>query len=258
MPVLNIAAYRFVSIDDGPALAMTLRERCLSWNLKGTVLIAPEGINLFLAGRDQAIESFLEFLKADPRFAAMPVKRQFSDHPPFAKLKVKLKREIVPLGEGQVSPANHPAPRIDAATLKRWLDEGRDLILLDTRNRFEFDHGAFETAIDLGIRTFRSFPEAIEAKRDDWQDRPIVCYCTGGIRCEKAAPVMIQQGFQNVYQLDGGILKYFEQFGTAHFRGDCFVFDERIGVDGSLRPRTSASDCNDDANRVTGDASAAD
>lgn len=238
MNILNIAAYLFVEITDPAILLPVLQARCEALELKGTILIAPEGINLFLAAPEAQIDRFLAQLRLDPRFAALKEKRQYSQTQPFLRMKVKLKREIVPLGEHSLSPLTHTTARMSPETLKAWLDEGRDFILLDTRNRFEFDQGAFDRAVDLDIRTFRAFPEAVRAKLPEWRDRPIVTFCTGGIRCEKAAPVMQAMGFNEVYQLDGGILNYFEQFQSAHFHGDCFVFDERIGVDGKLQAKT--------------------
>lgn len=238
MTILNIAAYLFVEISDPAALIPGLKASCEELALKGTILVAPEGINLFLAAPEAQIETFLSYLRQDPRFAALKEKRQYSQTQPFLRMKVKLKREIVPLGENSASPLTHTTARMSPETLKAWLDEGRDFILLDTRNRFEFEQGAFDRAVDLDIKTFRAFPDAVRAKLPEWRDRPIVTFCTGGIRCEKAAPVMQDMGFSNVYQLEGGILNYFEQFQSAHFHGDCFVFDERIGVDGQLQAKT--------------------
>jgi UPF0176 protein len=234
--ITNIAAYLFVHIEDPPSLAQHLRARCAELELKGTILLAHEGINLFLAAPALQIAQFLAELRADPRFAALQEKCQESNDQPFQKMKVKLKREIVPLGENNVDVPSNPAPRMDAQTLKSWLDQGKEFVLLDTRNRFEFEQGAFDAAVDLDIKKFRDFPAAIAAKKAEWGDKTIVTFCTGGIRCEKAAPVMLEMGFNEVYQLDGGILKYFELCGGAHYRGDCFVFDERIGLDATLSP----------------------
>ena len=238
MTILNIAAYLFVEIADPAALIPIWQASCERLALKGTILVAPEGINLFLAAPEANIDAFLAELRLDPRFTRLKEKRQYSQSQPFLRMKVKLKREIVPLGAHSISPLTHDAPRMSPETLKAWLDEGRDFILLDTRNRFEFEQGAFDRAVDLDIRTFRAFPDAIRAKLPQWRDLPIVTFCTGGIRCEKAAPVMRAMGFSDVYQLDGGILNYFEQFQSAHYHGDCFVFDERLGVDGALKAKT--------------------
>ena len=239
MQILNIAAYLFVDILDPPATVDLIRAKCLELALKGTVLVAPEGINLFLAAEPEPIELFLSWLRTDPRFAALVEKRQLSDTQPFKRMKVKLKREIVPLGVNNFSVAQNPAPRMSASVLKQWIDAGKEFILLDTRNRFEFERGTFAAAVDLNIGQFRNFPDAVEAKLAEWQDKPIVTFCTGGIRCEKAAPLMQRMGFRDVHQLDGGILKYFELCGAAHYQGDCFVFDERTALDGQLAPAKS-------------------
>ena len=239
MQILNIAAYLFVDILDPLATADAIRAKCLELALKGTVLVAPEGINLFLAAELDNIEHFLSWLRTDSRFAALVEKRQLSDTQPFKRMKVKLKREIVPLGVNNLSVAQNPAPRMSASVLKQWIEAGKDFILLDTRNRFEFERGTFASAVDLNIGQFRNFPDAVEAKLAVWQDKPIVTFCTGGIRCEKAAPLMQRMGFRDVHQLDGGILKYFELCGAAHYQGDCFVFDERTALDGALAPAKS-------------------
>ncbi len=241
MQILNIAAYLFVDINNPSETVIEIRALCATLDIKGTVLIAPEGINLFLAGAASQIAAFLSALRLDARFAALAEKRQYSIDQPFKRMKVKLKREIVPLGVNnlplhQLSVAQNPAPRMSAETLKAWMDAGKAFVLLDTRNRFEFERGTFAGAVDLNIGQFRNFPDAVKAKLSDWQDMPIVTFCTGGIRCEKAAPVMQQLGFRDVHQLDGGILKYFERCGAAHYQGDCFVFDERTALDGALVP----------------------
>ncbi len=236
MNVVNIAAYKFVSLDDLPSLRDTLKSSCLALNLKGTILLAPEGINLFLAGGEDNIATFKHELAGDLRFADMSFKDSRSATQPFGKLLVKVKREIIPFGKPEINPAQQPAERLAARTLKAWLDEGRDVVLLDTRNAFEIKHGTFKNATDFAIDHFRNFPRAAEHADPSLKEKTIVAFCTGGIRCEKAAPYLLRQGYQHVYQLDGGILKYFEQCGKAHFDGDCFVFDERIALDADLKP----------------------
>ena len=232
----NIAAYKFVSLDNLPARRDDLKSRCAALQLKGTILLAPEGINLFLAGDEENIATFKAELRGDRAFAAIQFKDSFSDHQPFGKLLVKVKNEIIPFGMAHINPAEQPAERLSARTLKAWLDEGRDVVLLDTRNGFEVKHGTFANAQDFGIDYFRDFPAAAMHADASLKDKTIVTFCTGGIRCEKAAPYLLQQGFKNVFQLDGGILKYFEECGNAHFQGECFVFDERIALDADLNP----------------------
>jgi UPF0176 protein len=235
--ILNIAAYKFVTLDERPALREELRELCAGLGLKGTILLAHEGINLFLAGEEAAIEQFLATLRNKSAFHDLEVKRSLSDSQPFGKLLVKLKQEIIPLGRPDIDPATDPAPRLPASELKRWLDEGKDVVLLDTRNQFEIEHGTFDGAVDLKLGNFRSFAERVKELDPALKNKTIVTFCTGGIRCEKAAPLMLAEGFRDVYQLDGGILKYFEECGQSHFAGDCYVFDERIALDSALAPR---------------------
>jgi UPF0176 protein len=241
-PVLNVAAYRFVDIDD-PGL---LRERLLTSahaaGLLGTVLIAPEGINLFLAGAPERVRGWLAALRDDLRFAGLEAKESFSDEVPFRRLRVRVKREIIRMNHPAVRPASGRAPAVDAATLARWLDaghcdEGRPVALLDTRNAFEVDAGAFEGAIDWRLQQFSDFPAALDAHRAELEGKTVVSYCTGGIRCEKAALLMHERGLRHVLQLDGGILKYFEATqGAPHWRGDCVVFDDRIALNAALAP----------------------
>ena len=240
MNILNIAAYRFVALEHLPQLRDEMQTRCKSLRLKGTVLIAEEGINLFLAGAASGVEAYLAALRADSRFAAIEAKRSWSAEQPFKRLLVKIKREIVTMRRPEFDRARTPAPRLAAQELKRWLDEGRDLVLLDTRNQFEVDMGTFENTLSLQLKSFADFPDATPALAERVRDRTIVTFCTGGIRCEKAAPWLISRGFRDVYQLDGGILNYFEQCGSAHFRGDCFVFDARVALDACLRPNCPA------------------
>lgn len=240
MSVLNIAAYRFVSLDDLPALKSQLAAIACAQGLKGTVLLATEGINLFLAGSDAGIEHFISALSADARFAGLTLKRSYSERQPFKKLLVKIKPEIITLRQSQVNPALTPAPSVSPEQLKQWLDQGHDdtgkpVLLLDTRNTFEFEHGSFDGAVHPHIEKFSDYPAALPAL-GDLSGKTIVTFCTGGIRCEKAAPWMLQAGYENVLQLEGGILNYFEHCGSAHYTGGCFVFDERRALDGDLQP----------------------
>jgi UPF0176 protein len=239
--VLNISAYRFVAIDDPQVLRSKLQEDAGRLELLGTILLAHEGINLFLAGDGAAVRKFLDILRTDARFAAIEAKESWSAGPPFRKLLVKVKREIIRMNHPAIQPAQGRAPAVDAVTAKRWLDqghddEGRPVVALDTRNAFEVDHGTFEGALDWRLSKFSEFPDALQAHRAELEGKTIVSFCTGGIRCEKAAIYMREAGFDHVWQLEGGILKYFEQSGGAHFRGECFVFDEREALDADLRP----------------------
>jgi UPF0176 protein len=239
--VLNVSAYRFVEIADPHALRETLSDKARGLGLRGTILLANEGINLFLAGAAKELRQFLSDLRGDARFSAMEPKESWSESQPFGKLLVKVKREIIRMNTPAVQPARGRAPALDANTARRWIEQGHDeagrpVVLLDTRNAFEVDHGTFESAIDWHLSRFSEFPAAFEAHREDLEGKAVISFCTGGIRCEKAAIHMRDAGLANVWQLEGGILKYFEETGGAHFRGGCFVFDERETVDTSLKP----------------------
>lgn len=239
--VLNISAYRFVTIDDPHGLRTLLAERAGALKLLGTILMATEGLNLFLAGAPDAIGAFLSELRADPRFAALPVRQTWSGVQPFRKLLVKVKREIIRMDQPAVQPVDGRAPAVDPLTVKRWLDQGHDdagrrVVMLDTRNAFEVDHGTFEQAIDWRLSRFSDFPDALRERKRDLQGKTVVSFCTGGIRCEKAAIAMREAGVEHAWQLDGGILGYFERNGAAHFRGRCFVFDQRELLDAALAP----------------------
>jgi UPF0176 protein len=240
MHILNIAAYRFAALDHLPQLRTAFKTRCEELALKGTILLAAEGINLFLAGAAANVEAFLETLRSNAHFASIEVKRSWSARQPFNRLLVKIKREIVSMHRPEISPCETPAPRLDPHELKRWLDERRAVVLLDIRNQFEVELGSFEHALSLGLKSFSDFPRATPALPEELKDEPIITFCTGGIRCEKAAPWLISQGFREVFQLEGGILKYFEQCGGAHFRGECFVFDQRAALDARLRQTGTA------------------
>jgi UPF0176 protein len=240
-PILNISAYKFVSLSDTAGWRESIRSQALVHQLKGTVLLADEGINLFVAGAEAAVREFLAWLTAHDAFNDLPIKASWSSTVPFGKLLVKVKPEIIRMDHPTIKPQHERAPAVDAKTLARWLsagvdDAGREVVTLDTRNAFEVDHGRFKDAIDWRIAKFSEFPQALLANRADFEGKTVVSYCTGGIRCEKAALLMREAGVANVLQLDGGILKYFEETGGTHFEGNCFVFDEREALSDTLLP----------------------
>lgn len=234
MKILNIAFYRFVALSSLPERRVIFRERCHSLGLKGTILLSEEGINGFLAGTADSIRAFQSFLLEMPVFSGMTFKESESSRIPFGRMRVKLKKEIISMGHVDIRPESFTAPRVSAEELCRWMDEKRDIVVLDTRNTYEIEKGTFENAIDLDIQTFRKFPEKLMALPQAVREKPVVMFCTGGIRCEKATAFALKQGFREVYQLDGGILKYFEECGGKHYRGGCFVFDERVALDEKL------------------------
>ena len=256
--ILNISAYKFVGLPDCHGLREQLHERALELQLKGTVLLAEEGINLFLAGPEDAVRAWVAALKQDPRFTDLAPKESWSEAVPFKKLLVKVKPEIIRMNHPAIRPdAQERAPALPATTLARWLDqghddEGRPVVMLDTRNAFEVDYGAFDNAIDWRIHKFSEFPDAVQAHRQELAGKTIVSYCTGGIRCEKAAIYLQQQGLDApVYQLEGGILKYFEETqGAPHYHGGCFVFDQREALDAGLAPATEIARPPSEAHRA--------
>jgi UPF0176 protein len=251
MPVVNIATYKFVSLPQPADWVQPLQQRCNQLELKGTIVLATEGINLFVAGGRTAVDQFLDFLRHDQlfagRFGHLDIKASLSASQPFKRMVVRTAKEIITMRHPMICPEALRAPAVDAATLKGWLDQGHDddgrkVVLIDTRNAFEVKMGTFEGAIDFDIERFSQFPDAVRKALDDMEgglkDKTIVSFCTGGIRCEKAALFMQELEIPHVYQLDGGILRYFEQAGGAHWGGECFVFDERVAVDTRLCPTT--------------------
>lgn len=254
MNVLNIAAYKFVEIplELHPTWRVALKERCDSLNLKGTILLAHEGINMFLAGERAQIEEFLHYFKTDSlfenRFSDLKIKESLTDYQPFTRMLVRLKKEIITMRHPTITSNSldaeeKRAPSVEPATLKKWLDqghddEGREILMLDTRNYYEVDVGTFENAVSFKIDFFSDFPHAIDSAeknlQDELQNKTVVTFCTGGIRCEKANLFLQEKKFPHLYQLDGGILNYFEKVGGAHWNGECFVFDRRVAVDPEL------------------------
>ena len=237
--ILNISAYKFVPLPDAADLRDLLLARALEWQLKGTILLAEEGINLFLAAPSDAVRGFIAQLHEDARFADIAPKESWSLTQPFKKMLVKVKREIIRMDHPTIRPAAGRAPAVSPATVRRWLeagvdDAGRPVVTLDTRNTYEVDQGTFAGAIDWRLNKFTEFPQALLDHQAELQGKTVVSFCTGGIRCEKAAILMHDIGLEHVYQLEGGILKYFEETDGAHYNGGCFVFDERRAVDSHL------------------------
>ncbi|MEJ1963336.1 MAG: pseudouridine synthase [Gammaproteobacteria bacterium] len=238
-PILNIAAYRFLPLADLKPLRVRLQALCKEAQLKGTILLSPEGINLFVAGSAEAVDRLLAELRSWPGLGDLQPKVSETGHQPFRRMLVRLKKEIIAFGVEGIDPSRRTSPKLSARELKRWLDEGRAVTLLDTRNDYEVKLGTFRNALPIGIDRFREFPAAVAKLAPELKEQPIVMFCTGGIRCEKAGPFMEREGFKSVFQLDGGILKYFEECGGEHYDGECFVFDQRVGVDPSLHETES-------------------
>ena len=232
--VVNIAGYRFADMPDRDELRQPFRDLCQELDLKGTILLAHEGINFFLAGSQTSIDSFVKWLEEDARFIDIPLKVSYSDYQPFRRTNVRLKKEIFSLGLDHIKPAEMTGEEITPTAFKQLLDAGEEVIVLDTRNEYECRIGTFENAFEMNIRSFRDFPKAVSEMDEDLKDKQVVMFCTGGIRCEKASVVMMDAGFSNVKQLKGGILGYFEEVGGDYWNGDCFVFDRRVAVNPEL------------------------
>ena len=232
--VVNIAGYKFEPVENPVDLVRMYQQKCDELKLKGTMLISKNGINFSLAGTQQATDTIIAFLEEDNRFLNIPLKVTYSETQPFRRMKVRLKKEIISLGRKDINPRELTGERISPQELKNLLDNKEDVLVLDTRNEYETRVGKFENAIELNLDTFRDFPEAIESLPEEYKDKQIVMYCTGGIRCEKASAVMMKAGFADVKQLEGGVLDYFKETGGAYWEGDCFVFDERVALDTEL------------------------
>lgn len=238
-PYVNISAYKFITFDDTAEKKPEFLAVCQQHNLLGTIILSPEGINMFLSGYREQIDAYMDWLHADPRFADVVAKESLSASQPFTRMLVKIKPEIITMKHPLIKPENGRAPAVEAETLKRWLDQGHDdngkeVVMVDTRNAFEVDVGTFDNTLDYRITKFTEFPQVIADNKDKLNDKTIVTFCTGGIRCEKAAIYMQDIGYNDVYQLEGGILKYFEEVGGAHYHGDCFVFDYRTALNPQL------------------------
>jgi UPF0176 protein len=231
MKILNLAGYKFIPLHDLATLQDHLLHQCRTLGVKGTILLSTEGININLAGTISDMAAFKTELKSDTRFADMSFHETYSATLPFKTLKVKLKKEIITLRKPEATPIETRAPSITPELLKEWLDEKRDITLLDTRNDYEVRFGTFTGATHLNLKDFGELPNALQ---NIPKTKPIVMFCTGGIRCEKAALYMQHQGYMSLYQLEGGILGYFANVGGAHYEGECFVFDERVAVDAHL------------------------
>jgi UPF0176 protein len=239
-PFVNISAYKFITFDDTVEKKPEFLAICQANNLLGTIILSPEGINMFLSGHREEIDAFMDWLHADPRFADIEAKESLSAAQPFTRMLVKIKPEIITMKHPLIKPENGRAPVVEAKTLKRWLDQGHDdngkpVVMVDTRNGFEVDVGSFDNTLDYRISKFTEFPQVIAENKENLNDKTIVTFCTGGIRCEKAAIYMKDIGYNDVYQLEGGILKYFEEVGGEHYHGDCFVFDYRTALNPQLQ-----------------------
>ena len=231
---LNVAGYKFEPLENLDSLIPEFQNKCDELGLKGSVYLSPNGINFSIAGTEENIDTYIQFMEEDSRFRDIPLKKTFSETQPFRRMKVRLKKEIISLGRDDINPRELTGDYISPRELFEMYETKEDVIVLDTRNEYETRVGLFENAVDLQLDTFRDFPSAIETLPEEYKDKQIVMYCTGGIRCEKASAVMMKAGFSDVKQLEGGVLDYFKETGGAYWNGDCFVFDERVALDTEL------------------------
>lgn len=230
-PIVVAALYKFVTLNDFEALREPLLDTLKAHNLKGTLLLAQEGINGTVAGSREGIDALLDWLKVDPRFASIEHKESYCDEPPFYRTKVKLKKEIVTLGIPAADPNRQVGHYVEPRDWNALIADP-EVLVIDTRNDYEVAIGSFEGAINPGTRSFREFPDHVQAHYDPTRHKKVAMFCTGGIRCEKASSYMLGEGFDEVYHLKGGILSYLEQVPEERslWRGDCFVFDNRVTV----------------------------
>lgn len=235
--IVVAAVYKFVKLDDSASLRGTLQAQCDALGITGTLLLASEGINGTIAGSRAGIDQILAYLRGDPRLATLEHKKSSAEKPPFYRMKVKLKKEIVTMGVPGIDPTERVGQYVKP---ENWNDliSDPDVLLIDTRNDYEVEVGTFRGALDPRITTFREFPGYVKNHIDPAQKPRIAMFCTGGIRCEKASAYMLQQGFTKVYHLQGGILKYLENVPEAEslWQGECFVFDQRVAVGPGLAP----------------------
>lgn len=239
--ILNISFYRFFTWNDPlPIAKQFIKDLIIRLDLYGTVLIAPEGINGFLAGKPEHIREAISKIEDRFKLRALQPKESFSSHIPFRRQLVKIKREIITTGRPDLRPDVFSGKRVMPVELKSWLDKNpEEVILLDTRNDYEVELGTFKNAEHYNIRTFKQFEPKFKEKADSYRGKKIVMFCTGGIRCEKASAFGKEVGMEdNVYQLEGGILKYLEETDGSHYQGSCFVFDGRVAVDPTLSAQT--------------------
>jgi len=237
MSVVVATFYKFVSVEDCAELQRSLQTRCAALELHGTILLALEGINATVSGTDVGVQNLLDELRSDSRFADLTAKFSTADEHPFGRLKVKVKREIVTLGRPEANPTEQVGTYVSPAEWNRVISDP-DVVLVDARNDYEVNIGTFKGAVNPHTESFRELPDYLTTHLDPQQHLKVAMFCTGGIRCEKATAYLLKQGFQEVYHLQGGILKYLEEVPEPEslWEGECFVFDERVAVRHGLQP----------------------
>lgn len=230
-----VAMYKFVRLDNYQAMQPILLSFCQKRDIYGTLLLAEEGLNGTLAGTRSAIDALLSFLKSDERLADLEYKESHADEIPFHRTKVKLKKEIVTMGQPDIKPSDRSGIRVEPDQWNEIICDP-EVLLIDTRNEYEYQIGTFKNAVSPDTTNFREFPDYVTRQLNPTTTKKVAMFCTGGIRCEKASAYMLEQGFEEVYQLNGGILKYLEEVKQEEslWEGECFVFDSRVSVDHQL------------------------
>tara|TARA_B110000091_G_scaffold37704_1_gene40543 strand:+ start:150 stop:1091 length:942 start_codon:yes stop_codon:yes gene_type:complete len=229
------ALYKFTRLDDFEKIQSSLKIFLDSLNIKGTLLLAREGVNGTIAGDNVCIMKSLDYLQKDERLSGLEYKLSYSEKPPFKRLKVKLKKEIVTLGVSDIDPIHSSGTYVKPVDWNELISDP-DVVLIDTRNNYEFEIGSFKGSINPNTETFREFPAYTENNLEKFRDKKIAMFCTGGIRCEKSTAYLKSKGFENVFHLQGGILKYLEEIkeDESLWEGECFVFDDRVAVKHNL------------------------
>jgi UPF0176 protein len=235
MSVVVAALYKFATLENFREMREPLLQVCIDAGIKGSLLLAHEGINGTIAGSREAIERVLAYLMADPRLHDLEHKESIDTAQPFLRMKVKLKKEIVTLGVAGIDPNEQAGTYVEPADWNNIINDP-EVLVIDTRNDYEVELGSFKGALNPQLETFRQFPEYVQ-RFDPSQHKKVAMFCTGGIRCEKASAFMLTQGFEAVYHLKGGILKYLEEVPAEQslWQGECFVFDNRVAVDHQLK-----------------------
>lgn len=246
--IINLSGYRFVFLADPEAIQSALKVALNEIGVKGAVLLAREGVNVTLAGTREQTNAAVGCLDSFPELNGLWLKESRSDFVPHKRLRVRVRTEIIAFdGEAsdELQRQRPAAPSISPEKLDEWLADQRDFTLLDTRNDYEIVSGTFEQATHLDIKHFKHFKEAVNAALELGtldKHKPMVTFCTGGIRCEKAAPWLLSEGFEEVYQIEGGVINYLQKTDESHWQGDCFVFDNRVELSTALEP-TGAGLC---------------
>ena len=228
---LVTALYKFVALDDYEKIQKPLKQFCLDNDIKGTLLLAREGINGTVAGSKESIEKFHTYLKSDSRFSDIMHKESWANEAPFQRMKVRLKKEIVALGDDRVDPTSTVGTYVSPEDWNTVINDP-DVVNIDTRNDYEVEIGTFKGALDPNTQTFKEFKDFVRNNLDPKKNKKVAMFCTGGIRCEKASSFMLNEGFEEVFHLKGGILQYLEDVPKKEsmWEGDCFVFDDRVSV----------------------------